>query len=48
MSPESQQTKIIGLVKALDKRIKSLPDQLFVCIEVLLNSDAVNKTGKDM
>ena len=48
MSPESQQAKIIDLVKALDKRIKSRPDQLFVCIEVLLESDALNKTGKDM
>ena len=48
MSPESQQAKIIGLVKALDKRINSRPDQLFVCIEVLLESDALHKTGKDM
>ena len=48
MSPESQQAKIIGLVKAIDKRIKSRPDKLFVCMEILLESDALHKTGKDM
>ena len=48
MSPESQQAKIICLVKALDKRIKSCPDKLFVCIDVLLECDALHKTGKDM
>ena len=48
MSPESKQAKIIILVKALDKRIKFRPDQLLVCIEVLLESDALHKTGKDM
>ena len=48
MSPESQQAKIIGLVKALDRRIKSRPDKLFVCIDIFLKSDALHKTGKDM
>ena len=48
VSPESQQIKIISLVTALDKRIKSRPDKIFRVIEVLLESDALQKAGKEM
>ena len=48
VSPESQQTKIISLVTALDKRIKFRPDKIFRVIEVLLESDALQEAGKEM
>ena len=48
VSPESQQTKIISLVTALDNRIKSRPDKIFRVIEVLLESDALQEAGKEM
>ena len=48
ISPESQQIKRITLVTALDKKIKSHPDKLFACIEVLLKSDILQEAGKDM
>ena len=48
VSPESQQTKIISLVIALDKRIKFRPDKIFRVIEVLLVSDALQEAGKEM
>ena len=48
LSPESQQTKTISLVTALDKRIKSRPDKIFRVIEVLLESDALQEAGKEM
>ena len=48
VSPDSPQTKIIGLVKALDKRIRAHPVQLLVCIEVLLKNEVLLEIGKEM
>ena len=47
-SPEPQQEKIIRLVCGLDNRIKSRPERLFGCIEVLLENDALQKVGREM
>ena len=47
-SPESQQEKIIRLVCGLDNRIRSRPERLFGCIEVLLENDALHKVGREM
>ena len=47
-SPESQQEKIIRLVCGLDNRIRSCPERLFGCIEVLLENDALQKVGREM
>ena len=47
-SPESQQDKIIRLVCGLDNRIRSRPERLFGCIEVLLENDALQKVGREM
>ena len=47
-SPESQQDKIIRLVCGLDNRIRSRPERLFGCIEVLLENDALQKVGTEM
>ena len=47
-SPESQQEKIIRLVCGLDNRIKSRPECLFGCIEVLLENDALQEVGREM
>ena len=47
-SPESQQEKIIRLVCGLDNRIRSRPERLFGCIEVLLENDALQKVGREM
>ena len=47
-SPESQQEKIIRLVGGLDNRIRSRPERLFGCIEVLLENDALQKVGREM
>ena len=48
LSPESQQEKIISLVRGLDNRIRSRPERLFGCIEVLLENDALQKVGREM
>ena len=48
LSPESQQETIIRLVCGLDNRIRSHPERLFGCIEVLLENDALQKVGRDM
>ena len=48
LSPESQQEKIIRLVRGLDNRIRSRPERLFGCIEVLLENDALQKVGREM
>ena len=48
LSPESQQEKIIRLVCGLDNRIRSRPERLFGCIEVLLENDALQKVGREM
>ena len=47
-SPESQQENIIRLVRGLDNRIRSRPERLFGCIEVLLENDALQKVGREM
>ena len=47
-SPESQQDKIIRLVSGLDNRIRSRPERLFGCIEVLLENDALQEVGREM
>ena len=47
-SPESQQDKIIRLVRGLDNRISSRPERLFGCIEVLLENDALQEVGRKM
>ena len=47
-SPESQQDKIIRLVCGLDNRIRSRPERLFGCIEVLLENDALQGVGREM
>ena len=48
LSPESQQEKIVRLVRGLDNRIRSRPERLFGCIEVLLENDALQKVGREM
>ena len=50
MSPESQQAKTINLVGALDRKIKSHPDRLFLFIEVLLESSTpqLQEAGREM
>ena len=48
LSPESQQENIIRLVSGLDNRIRSRPERLFGCIEVLLENDALQKVGREM
>ena len=47
-SAESQQEKNIRLVCGLDNRIRSRPERLFGCIEVLLENDALQKVGRKM
>ena len=47
-SPESQQENIIRLVCGLDNRIRSRPERLFGCIEVLLENDALQEVGRKM
>ena len=47
-SPESQQERIIRLVCGLDNRIRSRPERLFGCIEVLLENDALQEVGREM
>ena len=47
-SPESQQDKIIRLVCGLDNRIRSRPERLFGCIEVLLENYALQEVGREM
>ena len=47
-SPESQQDKTIALVSKLEKKIDSCPDCLFVLIEVLLQNEALQRTGNEM
>ena len=47
-SPESQRDKTIGLVSNLEKKMDSCPDCLFVLIEVLLQNEALQRTGNEM
>ena len=48
ISPESQQAKIISLIDALDEMIKSHPERLFSCIEVMLKNDVLQEPGREM
>ena len=48
ISPESQQAKIILLIDALDEMIKSHPERLFSCIEVMLKNDVLQEPGREM
>ena len=47
-SPESQQTNIVSLVCAIDKKIKKRPECLFQLIRVFLESDVLHNEGKEM
>ena len=47
-SPESQQVKVIALVRALDKKIKLRPDKLFAVIEVLIQNENLKETTIEM
>lgn len=47
-SPESQQVKVIALVRALDKKIKFRPDKLFAVIEVLIHNESLKETTIEM
>ena len=46
--PESQQAMIVSLIGALYEKIKSHPEHLFLCIEVMLKNDALQKAGKEI
>ena len=48
LSPESQQAMIISLIGALYEKIKYHPEHLFLCIEVMLKNDALQKAGKEI
>ena len=48
LSPESQQAMIVSLIGALYEMIKSHPEHLFLCIEVMLKNDALQKAGKEI
>ena len=48
LSPESQQAMIVSLIGALYEKIKSHPEHLFLCIEVMLENDALQKAGKEI
>lgn len=50
VSPESRQAKTIGLVGALDKKIKSHPDRLFLFIDILLEDETpkLQQAGREM
>ena len=48
LSPESQQAMIVSLIGALYEKIKSHPEHLFLCIEVMLKNDTLQKAGKEI
>ena len=48
VSPESQQAKIITLIDALYEMIKSHPEHLFSCIEVMFKNDALQEAGREL
>ena len=48
ISPESQQAKIITLIDALYEMIKSQPEHLFSCIEVMVKNDALQEAGREL
>lgn len=47
-TPYSRQEKCIHLVYAVDRRIKSNPDHLFIFIEVLMQDVVLQETGRAM
>ena len=47
-SPESEQTKAITLVKALEKKIKLRPDRIFTVIDVFLNYEDLQDMGREL
>ena len=47
-SPESIQSKTIGLVDKLDIKMSTQPDCLFTFIEVLLENDTLNRVGREL
>ena len=48
ISPESQQSKAITLVTALQKRIETHPEIIFAIIEVLMQNEILQQTGREM
>ena len=48
VSPESQQAKIITLIDALYEMIKSHPEHLFSCIEVMFKNDGLQEAGREL
>ena len=48
ISPESQQVKVIALVRALAKKLKSHPDRIFTVIGVLIHNEGLRETGREM
>ena len=48
LSPESQQSKIIHFIDALDEMIKYCPDRLFIIIEVMLENEALQETAREI
>ena len=48
VSPESQQAKIVTLIDALYEMIKSHPEHLFSCIEVMFKNDALQEAGREL
>ena len=47
-SPESNQEKIIALVRALEKRIKCRPDRIFTIISVFQHNKLLENAGREM
>ena len=47
-SPESEQTKAITLVQALEKRIKLRPERIFTVIDVFLNYEDLQDMGREL
>ena len=47
-SPESQQVKIIALINALYRKIKSRSDRIFTIIEIFLKSDVLHEVGRKL
>ena len=47
-TPNSQQEKAILLMCALERRIKSNPDNLFIFIEILMENIVLQEDGKEM
>ena len=48
VSPESNQEKIIALVRALDKRVASRSERIFPIIETFKNIHVLQQIGREM